>query len=118
MPILDFVADENLNRRLKLTQFVTHSNGQWSVNYGGALRWDRFDLNIGNVTSFAPLAAGGGRFIQQMNVSGHLHLSRWQFGVQTYAQPDGRVLYGYEVKSFYFRPTANGNVQAPQSRGR
>jgi hypothetical protein len=52
-----------------------------------------------------------------MNVSGHLHLSRWQFGVQTYAQPDGRVLYGYEVKSFYFRPTANGSVQAPESRG-
>ena len=117
MPMLSFNMDENLNRRLKLAQFITHTNQQWSVNYGGTLRWDRFEVNVGYVTNFAPLATGGGRFVQQMNVSGHFTFSRWQFGVQTYAQPDGRVLYGYEVKSFYFRPTANGSVQAPQSRG-
>ena len=117
MPMLSFNVDENLNRRLKLAQFITHSNGQWNVNYGGALRWDRFDVNVGYVTSFAPMAVGGGRFVQQMNVSGHFNLRQWQFGVQTYAQPDGRVLYGYEVKSFYFHPIANVSVQAPQTRG-
>jgi hypothetical protein len=116
-PMLTFNVDENLNRRLKLAQFVTHLNGRWSVNYGGALRWDRFDVNVGYVTTFAPLAAGGGRFIQQMDVSGHLRVSQWQFGVRTYAQPDGTLLYAYEVKSFYFHPTANGSVQAPQSHG-
>lgn len=117
MPILAFNVIENLNRRVKLSQFATHVNGQWTVNYGGGLRWDRFDVNLGYATFFAPLAAGGGRFKQEMNLSGHVSLGRWQFGVQTYVQPDGSLLYGYEVKSFYFHPTASGNVQAPQSHG-
>jgi hypothetical protein len=92
-------------------------SGRWTVNYGGGLNWDRFDVNVDYGTYFAPLAAGGGRFTQQMNLSGHLHLGRWLFGVQTYVQPDGSLLYSYEVKTFYFHPTANGSVQAPQSRG-
>lgn len=116
-PWLTLNAEENLNRRIKVSEFATHLNGQWTVNYGGSLIWDRFDANVGYATYFAPLAPGGGRFKQQMNVSGHLHLGRWQFGVQTYVQPDGSLLYAYEVKSFYFHPTASGSIQAPQSRG-
>jgi hypothetical protein len=117
MPMLAINAMENLNRRVRLAQFATHVNGQWTVNYGGGLRWDRFDVNFGYATFFAPLAAGGGRFKQQMNLSGHVNLGRWQFSVQTYVQPDGSLLYGYEVRSFYFHPMASGNVQAPQSHG-
>jgi hypothetical protein len=116
-PLLTLNAEENLNRRIKVSEFATHLNGQWTVNYGGGLTWDRFDANVGYATYFAPLAPGGGRFKQQMNVSGHLHLGRWQFGVQTYVQPDGSLLYAYEVKSFYFHPTVGGGIQAPQSRG-
>jgi hypothetical protein len=115
MPMLTFHAEENLNRRVKLAEFATHVNGRWTISYGGGLRWDRFDVNIGYSTDFAPLATGGGRFKQTMNVNGHLNLSRWQFSVNTYVQPDGSLLYGYEVKTFYFHPTANGSVQAPQS---
>jgi hypothetical protein len=115
MPMLTFHAEENLNRRVKLAEFATHANGRWTVSYGGGLRWDFFDVNIGYSTDFAPLAAGGGRFKQAMNLNGHINLSRWQFGVNTYVQPDGSLLYGYEVKTFYFHPTANGSVQAPQS---
>jgi hypothetical protein len=117
IPMLTINAMENVNRRVKLSEFATHSNGQWTVNYGGGLRWDHFDVNFGYATFFAPLAAGGGRFKQEMNLSGHLNLGRWQFGVQTYVQPDGSLLYGYEVRSFYFHPMASGNVQAPQSHG-
>jgi hypothetical protein len=117
MPILTVNAEEDLNRRVKLTQVATHANGVWTVNYGGGLNWDRFDVTVGYSTDFAPLAAGGGRFKQETNVSAHLHLGRWQFGVQTYVQPDGSTLYSYEVKSFYFHPTADGSVQAPQARG-
>ena len=117
MSILTLTTQQKVNRRLKLAQFATHANGQWNVNYGGSLLWDSFDINTGYSTYFAPLAPGGGRFTQQMNLSGHVHLGRWQFGVQTYVQPDGRLVYSYEVKSFYFHPTAGGSVQAPQSRG-
>lgn len=117
MPMLSINASENLNRRVKLAEFATHVNGQWTVNYGGGLRWDRFDVNLGYATFFAPLAAGGGRFKQEMNLSGHINLGRWQFSVQTYVQPDGSLLYGYEVRSFYFHPTSSGNVQAPQAHG-
>lgn len=117
MPMLAFNAMENLNRRVRLAEFATHVNGQWTVNYGGGLRWDRFDVNLGYATFFAPLAPGGGRFKQEMNLSGHINLGRSQFGVQTYVQPDGSLLYGYEVRSFYFHPMASGNVQAPQSHG-
>jgi hypothetical protein len=115
MPMLAINAMENVNRRVKLAEFATHVNGQWTVNYGGGLRWDRFDVSLGYATFFAPLAAGGGRFKQEMNLSGHINLGRWKFGVQTYVQPDGSLLYGYEVRSFYFHPMASGNVQAPQS---
>jgi hypothetical protein len=117
IPMLSLNAEERINRRLRLAEFATHVNQQWNVNYGGSLRWDCFDVNIGYATYFSPLAANGGRFKQQMNLSGHLHLGRWQFGIQTYVQPDGSMLYGYEVRSFYFHPIANGRVQAPQSRG-
>ncbi len=115
MPMLAFNVAENLNRRLKLVEFATHVNGQWTVNYGGDLRWDRFDVNLGYATYFAPLAAGGGRFKQQMNLNGHINLGRVQLGVQTYVQPDGSLLYSYEVRSFYFHPTASGSIQAPSS---
>jgi hypothetical protein len=115
--MLSLNAEERVNRRLRLAEFATYANQQWNVNYGGSLRWDCFDVNIGYATYFSPLAANGGRFKQQMNLSGHLNLGRWQFSIQTYVQPDGSLLYGYEVRSFYFHPTANGRVQAPQSRG-
>lgn len=115
IPILVLNLTENVNRRLKLAEFASRVNGQWSVNYGGGLRWDRLEANVGYATNFIPLAAGGGRFEQAMNLSGHVNLGRWQFGIQTYVQPDGGLLYAYEVKSFYFHPTASGSVQAPAS---
>jgi hypothetical protein len=115
MPLLAFTVQENLNRRFTLSEFATRSNGQWNLNYGGGLRWDRFDVNVSYATTFIPLAANGGRFEQAMNASGHVNLGRWQFGVRSYVQPDGTMYYAYEVKSFYFHPTGNGNIHAPSS---
>jgi hypothetical protein len=115
-PMFVVTAYENLNRRLTMTEFATHTNKQWTVNYGGSLRWDRFDINVGYTTNFIPLEAGGSEFKQAMNLDGHLNVGRWQFAVRTYVQPDGRVLYGYEVKSYYFRPFANSSIQSPMAR--
>ncbi len=113
MPLFVLVATENLNRRLMLSEFATHVNGQWSLNYGGDLKWDRIDVSVGYSTNFAPLAAGNGRFEQSLSVAGHVRLGRWSLGVSSFVEPDGRVLYSYEVKSYYYHPTANGNVHAP-----
>jgi hypothetical protein len=115
VPMLVFNVEENLNRRLMLTEFITHVNKQWNLNYGGNLHWDRFSVNLGYTTDFIPLVAGGGRFQQSMNLEGHVDIGRWSFGMRTYVQPDGSLLYSYEVKSFYFHPTASGVVQAPSS---
>lgn len=117
IPMLTVNTEQKINRRLRLSEFATQVSGRWTVSYGGGLNWDRFDVNVDYGTYFAPLAVGGGRFTQQMNLNGHLHLGRWLFGVQTYVQPDGSLLYSYEVRTFYFHPTANGSVQAPQSHG-
>jgi hypothetical protein len=114
--ILVLNVEESLGRRIKLSQFATYVNGQWSVNYGGGLIWDRFDVDIGYATNFIPLAAAGGQFEQSINLDGHVNLGRCQLGVHSYVQPDGSVLYSYEVKSYYFRPTASGSIQPPESR--
>ncbi len=112
---LVLTAGENLNRRVTLAEYATQANGHWTLNYGGTLRWDRFDLNVGYSTTYVPLAPGGGRFQQSLDVSGHVNVGRWQVAVNTYVQPDGRVLYGYEIKSFYLHPMANDKVHAPSS---
>jgi hypothetical protein len=48
-----------------------------------------------------------------MDLSGHANLGRWQVGMHNDAEPDGATLYAYEVKSFYFHPTAGGTVLSP-----
>jgi len=106
-------ASENLNRRLNLTEFATRANGQWSLNYGGGLHWDWTDVNLGYSTNFIPLAAGGGRFEQSMDVNGHINVGRLQFGISTYVQPNGKLLYAYEIKSFYFHPLSSGKLSSP-----
>lgn len=116
MPMLNFNTDEKINRRLRLAQFANRVNGRWTANYGGGLTFDRFDASVGYGTYFTPLAPGGGRFQQEMNLNGHVNLGRFQVGVQTYVQPDGRLLYGFELKTFYFHPTSNTSLQAPQNR--
>jgi|GEM_PF-2995447 hypothetical protein len=116
IPLLVLNLREDLNRRVQFTQFASQVNGQWNVNYGGSVRWDRVDFNLGYTTNFVPLAAGGGRFEQSMALNGHLNLGRWQLGARTFAQPNGRILYGYEIRTFYFHPTGNGNISAPSSR--
>jgi hypothetical protein len=115
MPLLVLSVDERLNRRLTIAEFASHVNGQWSINYGGGLRFDWFEANVGYATNFIPLAAGGGRFEQAMDLSGHANLGRWQVSMHTYVEPNGAKLYAYEVKSFYFHPTAGGTVQSPDS---
>ena len=115
MPLLVLSVDEKLNRRLSLAEFASNANGQWSVNYGGSLRFDWFEANVGYATNFIPLAAGGGRFEQAMDLSGHANLGRWQLSMHTYVEPNGTKLYAYEIKTFYFHPTAGGTVQSPDS---
>lgn len=115
IPTLSVVSEERLTRRVLFNQFATHANGQWNVNYGGSIQWDRLAVDVGYSTSFAPLAPGGGRFEQSMNVNGHLHLGRWMLGVRSYVQPDGRVGYASDVRSYYYRPIAGGSVQVPVS---
>jgi hypothetical protein len=116
MPMLVVMAGEKLNRRLTLNEFATHSNGQWSVNYGGGLHWDWIDMNVGYATTFIPLAQSGGRFEQSMNVDGHINIGRWQFGVNTYVQPNGAVLHAYEVRTFYLHSLSHSKVTAPVSK--
>ena len=112
---LVLTAGENLNRRVTLTEFATRANGQWTLNYGGGLHWDRFDVNLSYSTNYVPLAAAGGRFQQSTDVNGHMNIGRFQVGVNTYVQPDGKVLYGYEIKTFYLHPMSNGRLHAPSS---
>jgi hypothetical protein len=114
--MLVVVAAEKLNRRLTLNEFATRTNGQWTMNYGGGLHWDWVEINVGYETNFIPLAQSGGRFEQSMNVDGHINLGRWQFGVNTYVQPNGNVLHAYEVKTFYLHSMSHGNVTAPSSK--
>ncbi len=113
MPMLVLSVDEKLNRRLTLAQFASYVNDQWTINYGGGLRFDWFEANLGYATNFIPLAAGGGRFEEAMDLSGHVNLGRWQLSMHTYIQPNGAKLYEYEVKTFFFHPTAGGIIQAP-----
>ncbi len=114
-PMLSINVNESLSRRIRLSEYASHMNRRWTVNYGGGLHWDWFDVDLGYVTNFIPLAAAGGRFEQSMSVNGNVILGRWSIGVNSIVQPDGSVVYAYEVKSFYFHPTAGGSVQAPGS---
>jgi hypothetical protein len=114
VPMLTFTVLENLNRRFSLSQFATRTNGQWTASYGGGLRWDKFDINVSYATNFIPLTQGS-VFKQSMVVNGHVNLGRMQFGVRTYVQPDGKVFYAYEARSFYFHPMMGGGVIIPSS---
>ena len=118
VPVLVINVDEKVNRRLQLSQYVSHMSGRWSVNYGGGLHWDSWDVNVGYVTNFIPLLARGGQFQQALSVSGHLNLGRWSFGVHSIVQPDGNVIYAYDIRSYFLHQGNHGNLQSPMSRAR
>jgi len=118
LSVLVINVDEKLNRRLQISQYVSHTNGRWSVNYGGGLHWDSADVSVGYVTNYIPLLARGGQFQQAMSVSGHVNLGRWSVGVHSIVQPDGSVIYAYDIRSYFLHQGNHRNLQSPMSRSR
>jgi hypothetical protein len=115
-PYLVFSMREQMNRRFTLSQFLSHSGGRWSVNYGGGLRWDRLDFNVGYATSFVPLAAAGASFRHSVNVDGALILGHWVIRVRSIVQPDGHVQYEAGLQTYFSGPVRGGSADGQPKR--
>lgn len=59
---------ERLSRRWSVSQFLTYSQGHWSVNYGGSFTSNRLTASVGYVTDFLPYRPGGSPFQQTISI--------------------------------------------------
>jgi hypothetical protein len=59
---------ERLSRRWSVSQFLTYSQGHWSLNYGGSFTSNRLTASVGYQTDFVPYRLGGSPFQQAISV--------------------------------------------------
>jgi hypothetical protein len=102
---------EKLTRRWSVSEFLTYSQGQWSLNYGGSFTSNRLKASVGYQTYFVPYGPGLSPFQQTINVS-----VSWQLPHSTTATfatntlPNGAVRWSTYGNSYVQGPLQVGNV--------
>jgi hypothetical protein len=97
---------EAFTQKLSLTQYVSRSNGQTSLNVGGEFNSGRFTIGVSHDTSYVPLrpAEVGGPFVRVYNVSLRFRPFRnLEVAGQTVLTPSGRVRYTAQASDYYYR---------------
>ncbi len=104
---------EIVNSRLSVTETVTHTNGQTSVDFGGNFVSNFLTLSVDYQTLFLPfLLSNSGQFKQVMVVGLHLQLPHGvQFNLDTDVTPLGQVQYTTYASTYAYRgagPSSSG----------
>jgi hypothetical protein len=113
-PHSSFIASsftEKLSRRWSVSEFLTYSQGHWSVNYGGSFTSNRLTASVGYLTNFVPYSLGASPFQQTISVS-----VSWQLPhsttvtVATNTLPDGAVRWSTYGNSYVQGPLQSGDT--------
>ena len=115
-PHSGFIASsftERLSRRWSVSEFLTYSQGRWSVNYGGSFTSNRLTASVGYLTDFVPYSLGGSPFQQTISVS-----VSWQLPhsttvtLATNTLPNGAVRWSTYGNSYVQGPLQSGDAVA------
>jgi hypothetical protein len=102
---------EKLTRRWSVSEFLTYSQGQWSVNYGGSFTSNRLTASVGYVTNFVPYSSGGSPFQQTISVSVSCQLPHsTTVTLATNTLPNGAVRWSTYGNSYAQGPLQASNV--------
>ncbi len=102
---------EKLSRRWSVSEFLTYSKGQWSVNYGGSFTSNRLTASVGYSTNFLPYSSGNSPFQQTISVNVSLQLPHsTTVTLATNTLPNGEVKWSTYGNSFLQGPLQVGNL--------
>jgi hypothetical protein len=101
---------EKLTRRWSVSEFLTYSQGQWSLNYGGSFTSNRLTASVGYLTYFVPYSPGVSPFQQTINVGVSWQLPHsTSVTLATNTLPNGAVRWSTYGNSFVQGPLQGGN---------
>lgn len=102
---------EKLTRRWSVSEFLTYSQGQWSINYGGSFTSNRLTASVGYLTNFVPYSTGVSPFQQTISVSVSWQLPHsTSITLATNTLPNGAVRWSTYGNSYVQGPLQMGNV--------
>jgi hypothetical protein len=111
---------EKLSRRWSISEFLTDSQGHWSLNYGGSFTSNRLTASVGYQTDFVPYGQRSA-FQQAISVSVTCQLPHsTTINLATNTLPNGVVRWGTYGNSYVQGPLQGGDAagmaHASQSR--
>jgi hypothetical protein len=99
---------EKLHPRINLLQFVTRTNGQTMISWGGEFISNPIRLNVDYQTVYVPFNVGK-PFTQALMVSATTRLfGAFQMHLGTFVDPIGRVRYTISASDFLYRSHGGG----------
>lgn len=105
---------ETVSPHLDLVQFVTHSEGNTTVSFGGNITSNRLSVGVEYQTIYVPFVRED-QFRQALMVTFRLQaLGNFQANVGSYVGPDGRVRYTASGSQYVYRGAA---APSPQEAG-
>jgi hypothetical protein len=102
---------EIVNSRFSVTQVISHTNGQTSVDFGGNFLSNLVTVSVDYQTLFLPFVqSGAGQFKQVMVVSLHFQLPHGvQVNMDTNVTPLGQVRYTAYGSTYAYRGMGNSS---------
>lgn len=93
---------EIISPRLSFVQFVTHSQGNTTVSYGGNFLSNRFTIGVEYQTLYLPFLAGN-QFKQALVLNLRLRpFGNLEINGATFVRPDGAVKYTVSGSHFFY----------------
>ncbi|MGH9521014.1 MAG: hypothetical protein ACRD3E_00620 [Terriglobales bacterium] len=97
---------ETITQKLALTQYVSRSNGQSSLQFGGEFTSNRLTIAVTHETVYAPFRpnSAGGPFVHVYNVSLRIRLfGSLEVAGHTNVTPDGKIRYTASTGDYFYR---------------